>query len=220
MWHPRLLALLLLGGCAANPSPDLPPIRAVSWVALADRGWHTDLCVPAAEATGVFAAAASGFPGASVLCVGFGERGYLLARGADPFDAVAAIFPSRAALLLTALRAPPEAAFGRRHVVRLGIGRAGVAGLRAFLDRAFARAPDGAPARLRAGPYPGSAFYAATGTYDLFSTCNTWSARGLRAAGVPVGGGVVTAGQIMDRARAFAVAQERLHGGHAPEPAR
>ncbi|HZF86726.1 MAG TPA: TIGR02117 family protein [Burkholderiaceae bacterium] len=44
----------------------------------------------------------------------------------------------------------------------------------------------------RAVPIPGAhygaddAFYEATGRYHLFETCNTWTGRGLRAAGVPV----------------------------------
>ena len=179
-------------------------MRPVSWVAIADRGWHTDLCAPSADATGALAVAAEGFPGTRVLCLGFGARNFFLARGADPLDALAAMFPSRAALLLTALRVAPEAAFGARVVVRLPLGAAGRAGLIRFLADAFAPRPDGAPRWLRDGPYPGSVFYAAQGTYDLFSTCNTWSARGLLAAGVPVGEGIVTAGQVMGRARAIA----------------
>lgn len=199
-----LLGLAQLAACAAAPPIGPAPPHPVSWVAIADRGWHTDLCAPSADASGALAAAAKGFPGARVLCLGFGERDFFLARGADPLDAVAAVFPSRAALLLTALRASPEAAFGARAVVRLPIDAAGRAVLARFLARDFAPGGHGAPRWLRDGPYPGSAFYAARGSYDLFSTCNTWSARGLRAAGVPVGGGVITAGQVMGRARAIA----------------
>ena len=199
-----LLALVALAACAAAPPVGPAPVHPMSWVAIADRGWHTDLCAPSADATGALAVAAGAFPGARVLCLGFGERNFFLARGADPLDAVAALFPSRAALLLTALRTAPEAAFGTRAVVRLPVGAAGRAGLIRFLAGAFAPGPDGAPRRLRDGPYPGSAFYAARGSYDLFSTCNTWSARGLRAAGVPIGSGIVTAGQVMGRARAIA----------------
>jgi hypothetical protein len=43
-------------------------------------------------------------------------------------------------------------------------------------------------------------FYAATGTYDLSHTCNTWTAEALRAAGAPVSAaGVVFAGQLLDQ---------------------
>ena len=199
-----LPALAALAACAAAPHPGPAPVHPVSWVAIADRGWHTDLCAPSADASGALAAAATRFPGARVLCLGFGERNFFMAHGADPLGAVAAIFPSRAVLLLTALHRPPEAAFGARAVVRLPVGATGRAGLMRFLAGAFAPGPDGAPRPLRDGPYPGSAFYAARGTYDLFSTCNTWSARGLRAAGLPVGGGVITASQVMGQARAIA----------------
>ncbi|MDE2005260.1 MAG: DUF2459 domain-containing protein [Rhodospirillales bacterium] len=160
--------------------------------------------MPATDVTGAFALAARDFPGALTLCLGFGERDFLMAKGADPLDALAALFPSKAALLLTALRTAPEAAFGSGAVVRLPIDTAGQAALAHFISRAFAREAGGAPRRLHDGPYGGSAFYAARGTYDLASTCNTWSGRGLRAAGLPIGGGIVTAGQVMGRARAIA----------------
>lgn len=198
-----LLALVQLAACAVAPPIGSAPRRPVSWVAIADRGWHTDLCTTTTDATGALAAAAKGFPGARVLCLGFGERNFFLAHGDDPLDALAAIFPSRAALLLTALRASPEAAFGSRAVVRLPVNAVGRARLAWFLANAFAPGPHGAPRWLRDGPYPGSAFYAARGTYDLFSTCNTWSARGLRAAGFPVANTIITADQVMGQARAI-----------------
>jgi hypothetical protein len=58
----------------------------------------------------------------------------------------------------------------------------------------------GMPRRLGPGPDPQSVFYAATGTYDLSHTCNTWTAEALRAAGAPVSAaGVVFAGQLLDQ---------------------
>ena len=45
-------------------------------------------------------------------------------------------------------------------------------------------------------------FYAAQGRFHLGNTCNTWTARMLRAAGVDIDpGGVVTAGDLMGRLR-------------------
>jgi hypothetical protein len=56
--------------------------------------------------------------------------------------------------------------------------------------------------RIADGPYPGSLFYASSGTYSGFYTCNTWTADALRVGGLPVSSdGVLFAGQVMDRAR-------------------
>jgi uncharacterized protein (TIGR02117 family) len=202
----------LLAGCAAPPpaAPLAGPVR--SWVAVVDRGWHTELCVPAGDATGGLAPLTAGFPGATVLCFGFGERAYLLDGNAGLGAMLAALLPSRAALLLTVLRASPEAAFGPPDVVRLGITSAGAARLVGFIAASLQRSAAGAPERLRPGPYAGSVFYAASGTYDALATCNSWSAAGLRAAGLPVDTAVVFAGQVMDQARRLAAAQARAAG--------
>ncbi len=105
---------------------------------------------------------------------------------------------------MTALRTPPAAAFGAANVVTLRVTPAAAAGMRRFLWRSLKRDGAGAPILLRAGPYPGSVFWAASGTYDAFSTCNTWTADGLRAAGIPLGGPIVFAGQVMSQLRRIA----------------
>lgn len=47
--------------------------------------------------------------------------------------------------------------------------------------------PDGRAIALPGAGYgPDDTFYEAVGSYHLFETCNTWTGRGLRRAGVPV----------------------------------
>jgi uncharacterized protein (TIGR02117 family) len=195
-----------LAACAAVP-PALPPGPRPVRIAVADRGWHTELCVAAPAPADPLAALAAGFPGARFLCLGFGERQYLLSPDPGLGEMLSALLPSRAALLVTALSAPPAEAFGAANVVELGITTEGAARLGAFLWRSLETTRTGAPVRLRDGPYPGSAYFAATGTYDAFTTCNTWTADGLRAAGLPVGGLVIFAGQVMSQARSIAAAE-------------
>ena len=152
---------------------------------------------------------AAGFAGASVLCFGFGERQYLLSADRGLLTELSALLPSRSALLMTALRAPPAAAFGADSVVVLPVTAPAEAALRHFLWRSLALSAAGAPVRLADGPYPGSVFWAASGTYDAFSTCNTWTAAGLRAAGLPLRGPVLFAGQVMSQVRQIAPQQAR-----------
>ena len=50
--------------------------------------------------------------------------------------------------------------------------------------------PAGCPGGVfagRGGLYGDSSFYDAVGTYSLFNTCNTWTARGLQSAGFDIG---------------------------------
>ena len=53
------------------------------------------------------------------------------------------------------------------------------------------------------GLYLDSNFYKARGTFHLFNTCNTWTARMLRAGGVNLSpSGVITADELVARLRA------------------
>jgi uncharacterized protein (TIGR02117 family) len=172
------------------------------------RGWHTDVGLTAGRITGRLEPIRQLFPGATGFTFGFGARAWLLAarRGLD--EIVQALLPAPGAILVTALRAPPVEAFGADHVVRLAVTEAGVDRLVGFLTASFELDQNGAPRLLAAGPYMGSAFYAASQTYDGIHTCNTWTAEALRAAGVPVSAeGVLFASQVMERARAASASQ-------------
>jgi uncharacterized protein (TIGR02117 family) len=210
--------VLLLAGCAARSLPPAAPAtgKLAATIFVIDRGWHTDIGLPANEISGPLAALEQGFPGVRYLTLGFGEREFLTSRQVTVGETLRALLPSRSALLVTALRAPPEAAFGVADVVTLHVSADGLARLEAALWQAVERAADGEPVRLGDGPYLGSEFYAARGTYDAFDTCNTWTATMLATASLPVSAdGVMFAGQVMRQARRVAQQQAASVGlGH------
>ncbi len=172
------------------------------------RGWHTDIGLPIEEITGPLATLERSFPGVRYLTFGFGERQFVVTRHRTLSVMLSALLPSQGALLVTALRALPEAAFGHQHVIALRISRKGLERIEALIWQEFEQLSDGEPDILAEGPYPGSAFYAARDTYDAFYTCNTWTATMLRAGGLstPITG-VVFVGQVMGMARWIAARQ-------------
>jgi uncharacterized protein (TIGR02117 family) len=195
---------LLLAGCA---EPAAPSSLDDSIVYVIGRGWHTDVALPVEEIAGPLTALERPFPGVRFLTFGFGERQFLVNRATDFGAMLRALLPSQSALLVTALGASPQQAFGAENVVALRISRAGLDRIEAAIWREF---EDGDVVRLADGPYPGSAFYAAGDTYDGFFTCNTWTAGTLRAGGVAMPGGVLFSGQVMRAAR-------RISAGRGPE---
>lgn len=201
---PALLALVaMLTGCAvAPPAPDLTAGPRIETIYLIQRGWHTDIGVAANQIPVSLEALRTTFPGVQVLIIGFGERAYLLDRSHNIGDMLAALVPGAGALLVTALRDPPEVAFPPQDVVTLHVSAKGLVRLGDFLARSFTRTADGALQPLGVGPYPGSEFYAGTPTYSGVFTCNTWSAEGLQTAGLPVrADGVLFADGVGDQAR-------------------
>jgi uncharacterized protein (TIGR02117 family) len=193
-------ALSLLTAACSAPPPVALPGDAVVYVI--GRGWHTDIGLPVEEIEGPLATLESAFPGVRFLTFGFGERQFLVNRKATFGAMLNALLPSPSALLMTALGATPEAAFGQPNEVVLHVSPAGLERIEASIWREFELSSGGEPLRLAEGPYPGSVFYAARDTYDGLHTCNTWTADTLRAGGLPMPAtGVLFAGQVMSMAR-------------------
>ena len=197
------MCLALLAGCAGLPQRPSDPAAAAagSGIYVVRRGWHVDVGLDAAALTPPLAAMRRDFPTARFLVFGFGDRQYLLHRGADSSDTARALWPGPALVLVTGLTAPPADAFGADHVIKLSIGVSGARQLQEYLWRSLAASRAG-PQPLASGPYPGSYFFEANGRYSALHTCNTWVAEALAAAGLRVQvAGVVFAGQVWSQAR-------------------
>ena len=175
-----ILALILamaLAGCAAVAPPAAcgpGESGAATW--LVDRGWHTELLVPAAAFTGPLAAATRRFPGAALIAFGFGKRDWITAEEPDLATILAGPLPGPGVVEVTGRGGLPPGA------IRLPLGAAGMAGLQRFLAESLAD-PAAAPAVVsRYGQH----FHDAARGYSLAYTCNTWVAAALAAAGLAV----------------------------------
>ena len=208
-----LACLLQLAACAIPARPTPPrsagPLTATLYVI--DRGWHTDIGLPADEITGTLVALKKRFPGARYLTFGVGEREFLTSREVTVGETLRALLPSRSAMLVTTLRDSPDTALGPPNVVALRITADGLAQLEYTLWHSIERTPADQPVSLGPGPYAGSEFYAAVGTYDAFNTCNTWTATMLATAGLGVSAsGIMFSHQVMDEARTVARQQSSV----------
>jgi len=203
------LLAMALSACAST-APVLPPGPLDVHIDVAKRGWHTDLCIAPTDLSGRVATLASEFPGAEVLCFGFGERHYMMDGDHSTAEMLSSLAPSEAVVLVTPLQVPPAQAFGPEEgaeVVPLRISDAGARSLSGFIWGSLQTGTNDAPEQLRRGINPGSMFFAASSSYNAFATCNTWSASGLRAAGLPVTDAVIFADDIMSQVRKVAAAQ-------------
>jgi uncharacterized protein (TIGR02117 family) len=209
----RLAAALLSGFLVVGCTGSLPPGTQVptgdAAIYVVERGWHTDIGLPVGEIAAPLATLQRGFPGVQFMVFGFGERAYFMARRTGSAELLTAMFPSKSAILLTALSAPPTEAFADQHVVELHVPQQAVDRIASRIWQVLEKGPDGAAVRLADGPYPGSVFLASTETYDLFNTCNTWTAAVLHDAGLPVNPHVLLADQLMQQVDRLATLQER-----------
>jgi hypothetical protein len=131
-----------------------------------------------------------------------------MARNEGFAEMLGALFPSKSAILMTALRAPPTEAFADHQVATLRVSQEAVDRIGTLIWQELEKTADGSVVRLADGPYAGSVFYASSETYDVFHTCNTWTALLLRDGGLPVNPhGVLFAGQLMQQVAQIAAMQ-------------
>jgi uncharacterized protein (TIGR02117 family) len=197
-------------GAAAMPAPTAERDDIVYVVA---GGWHTEVALAVDEISGALARLVAAFPGAQYLIFGWGARDYYMARNPGLGDLLRAAVPGPAVVLVVPLGVPPTAYLGPGNAWPIPLAREGTADLSQFLWDSVAKNQTGAPVRAGDGPYPRSVFYAATGTYGVSNTCNTWTAEALHAAGLPVTTtGVVFAAQLVDQLPPFTIAAHNGNG--------
>ncbi|PLP99678.1 DUF2459 domain-containing protein [Cupriavidus pauculus] len=211
-----LAMTLVMSGCATAPAAVAAP--RVTTISVVERDWHTDICIRTVDADARLMRVARGYDGSTYLCFGFGDRHYLITGERGPMTLLSALLPGDGAILLTILRDTPAAAFGAGNVVDLELDEAGIGRLRAFLNRTVQENDAGEPQGLGNGPYPGGLYFGATARYNGFYTCNTWTADGLREAGIPMHGPVLFAEGVMRQVRDLAAARQGAPQADSPAP--
>ncbi len=204
-----------LAACAAVPPlPPPDPGPRSHAVSVVRNGEHTAIVISRAEvtATGLLPEA-DDFPAAAFLEFGWGDRVYYptpeptLGMTLD-----AALWPTPAVMHLAGRSSAPELTYAEVEAADVEVLAMTQGGLRrmvrAIADE-FVRPEGGRAGPISRNLVSGGYFYDAHGSFHLFNTCNTWTARMLRAGGVNLSPtGVVTAEDLMTRLRA-ALAADR-----------
>jgi uncharacterized protein (TIGR02117 family) len=195
-----------LVGCHTRQLPAYPESSRHDVTAyLIASGWHTEIALPVGTISGPLETLTRDFPSAHYLLFGWGEHDYYMAQEPTAGDALRALLPGPAVLLVTALDRPPQDLLAGADIFEVGLSAAGFDRLVNYVWAAFDKSADGMLRRLAAGPSRDSVFYAATGRYSAAYTCNTWTAEALHVSGIPVTAvGVVFAGQVIDQMQALA----------------
>ena len=205
-----LLALIAAGCAQLAPALESTAAPRTEAMYVLRGGWHTELALPAPLIDGPLSALKSDFPGALYLVFGWGARDYYMAANPGWAEAMRALSPGPAVMLVMGLSAAPAPS---ENASLIFVSRQGAGRLSRWLWNELAKAPDGQPQRIAAGPYPQSVFYAATSSYDASHTCNTWTVEGLRVTGLPVNAaGIVFADQVTAQLAPFATPSPALQG--------
>jgi uncharacterized protein (TIGR02117 family) len=169
-------------------------------IGVVDAGWHTGLVLSSHDLDTRLLGLRRWFPDANYLVIGWGERSFYMAANPGAGAALRALFPAPSVLFVQGHAEPPT----YLEVRWLCLSPVQAQRLDAYLAHYLRTQANGEPIDLGPGLSPDSHFFASTGTYDAFHTCNTWTAAALEYAGLPVSAqGVVLAGQVISEIRSL-----------------
>lgn len=216
MNHPSLLRLipglvLLLAACAGQTHTGeawrcAPQSSSCATVFVVYDAWHAAIVVPKADLPIAGFPELADFPRARHIEFSWGDQDYFPDPSSGVFMALKAAFWSSGSVLhLVGFDQEVQRFYPTARVVELRLAQPAYERLTAFVSASFKRAGAEQSAPARRGLYTYSRFYPSTLEFSLLNTCNTWVARALQAAGLPVTpGGVITAGQLGDQLGAIA----------------
>jgi len=200
------LILLALGACAAQPPGPAPPQGdgPVVAVYLVAHDKHSGIAVRRADIPAGLWPESRDFPQAEYLEVGWGDRDYYYGRNQGLWGTLRAALglDNPSVLHVAGVRGALAENFPASEIIEVRLHRDGFERLVLYIHDAYDRA--GAPAAAPLGPglYGESWFYPARGSFNLLRTCNVWTARGLRGAGLPIHDSITKEG-LMSQTRQF-----------------
>ncbi len=208
-----VLALaLLLSACVplvSAPPPSQIFLGAKMVIFVTSNGWHSGIIVAKADLPPDRLPETADFPEARFFEFGWGDAVFYPAKQVTLGKTLRAAFvPTPAVVHVVGLRADPVRSFPKAEIVSLPIDDENFARLVDFIDASFERSGATRVAAMGPGLYATSRFYPAKGSFHLFNTCNTWTARALAVAGFEVSAlGTSRAEALMQQVRALVKSQ-------------
>ena len=198
------LMMVLIPGCTDHTvSAHGAPSKAHRQVfQIVQHGWHVGIVVEQDKMIARLPQLGEDFSGAAHLEIGWGdERFYQTADPSAGLALRAALWPTASVMHIVGFSGDPARYFSRSEIVNICVSRSEFERMLDFILGSFERLPNGEIIPLGPGLYGTSRFYRANGSFHLFNTCNTWTARAIATTGTPVSTRVITADELVSQLR-------------------
>lgn len=199
-----LLSVLLITGCSGLPNVSIPSSEpeesSFNQVYIVSHGWHTGIVVPAKRMDIYLPQLTERFSHGNWYEIGWGDKGFYQAQEVTTGLTLQAMFWSTGAVMhVVSVPIDPERYFSESDIFSVEITDNQLNSLMAFIADSFNRDEQGEVIRLKRGIYGNSEFYDGVGRYSMFNTCNNWTAKGLKSAGMDISTTFkMTSGSVMD----------------------
>ena len=196
------VSLLAVSACSTKPhvlKQTAINVPGSNYVYVVRQGLHTGFVVPASTIQSQLPQLQDRFADTPYLEFGWGDREYYQAEEITSGLTMRAIFwPSESVVKAVAIPERPDIHFSDNEVEVLCLDSRQYSMLIGFIEHSFYKDSDGSIMESKDGADEDSQFYKGEGHYYLMNTCNSWTARGLKSAGLNISPAFkLTAGSIM-----------------------
>lgn len=195
--------LVLVTGCLGPVKSLYPPAPGAPTrtVYVVNQGtWHTGIALESKDVSEHLWPVTLDYPNARYLEVGWGDHDAYTKELTCWIAFKAAMWPTRSVLQLDGFAGSLDENFPdpRTTIIAITLSERGFERLCKFIGDTHVLDAHGRPIAL------GDDWYRARGKYCVFNTCNTWVAKGLRAAGCPISPAYcITRGPLLRQAKRF-----------------
>ena len=197
-----VVLLLLTGACSTKPyvlkETDIQVPEAKE-VFVVRRAWHTGFIIPSGTIQSQLPQLRERYGNTPYLEFGWGDKVYYEAEETNFGLTIKAIaWPTESVVQTEALPERPETDSANYDVEVLCLDNKQYALLINFIQNSFYQDSDSNIVETKRGTKGNSQFYQGQGEYHLMNTCNNWTAKGLRTAGLDISLAFkTTAGSVM-----------------------
>ena len=191
-----------MSACSTKPhaikSTDINvPDPAVVYIVR--HGWHTGFVIPANAIQARLPQLYYRFGNVPYIEFGWGDQAYYEADKVTLGLTISAVFwPTGSVIHAVGISQKPDIYFTDNPLDVLCLDNKQYSLLLSFIENSFYRDSDGNIIKSKNGSEDNSQFYKAEGEYYLGNTCNNWTARGMKSAGLSISpASKTTAGSIM-----------------------
>jgi uncharacterized protein (TIGR02117 family) len=217
-----LLLIVLLDGCSSIFTKELIKRDEIANfpVYVVDHGGHTGVVLNRELAKQYLPSINEEFVHSRYIEFGWGDEDYYHAKEkTSKLKLQAVLYPTNAVLHVAEVPIDPEKYYPNIEIKKLLVTCAGFQNMLRYIYKTFKRDSKGNPVKTGKGLHVHGLFYHANGKFHVFNTCNTWTAKILKEAGLRVSSFLtITSSDIMTQVRDYQHNTQKIQKKHMDQP--
>ncbi|MEN8257680.1 MAG: TIGR02117 family protein [Thermodesulfobacteriota bacterium] len=216
-----IVILSLLTACSSKPYAvkyiEMSAVIEQEEIFIVNHGWHTGIVVPAKRIQNQLPKLRERFGDIPYIEFGWGDKDYYQAKEiTSGLTLKAILWPTESVIHAVAVPKKADKYFANSVVEILCLSGREYSSLLRFISNSFYKDEHSEIVELKGGIYGNSQFYKGVGVFYFMNTCNKWTAKGLKSAGMDISPTFkLTADSIMDYVKEYRQALTTDSIGHS-----